>query len=141
MRSKQDLAMDLIAEFIFCEKNDKNRHQQQNIPLSLIKQFQLVVILSEFFSIPGPDVTRNGVFLLLFGTSVITPSRISVLVKLISTAVSCSIPTILCAAGTWMQQLGCTSPPSLQLAQYLDTDFVVFSRKSSEQLKSLPVIF
>lgn len=50
------------------------------------------------------------------------------------------IPQLLCAAGTWMQQLGCTSPPSLELAQNLVTDFVVFSRKSCEQLKSLPMV-
>lgn len=39
-----------------------------------------------------------------------------------------------------MQQLGCTSHPSLELAQSLVTDFVVFSRKSCEQLKSLPMV-
>lgn len=47
---------------------------------------------------------------------------------------------LLCAAGTWMQQLGCTSPPSLELAQCIVKDFVIFSNKSSEQLKSLPMV-
>lgn len=39
-----------------------------------------------------------------------------------------------------MQQLGCTSVPCLELAQNLVTDFIVFSQKSSEQLKSLPMV-
>lgn len=39
-----------------------------------------------------------------------------------------------------MQQLGCTSSPSLELAQCLITDFVTFSNNSSEQLKTLPMV-
>lgn len=39
-----------------------------------------------------------------------------------------------------MQQLGCTSVPSLELAQSLIKDFITFAKKPSEQLKSLPMI-
>jgi hypothetical protein len=39
-----------------------------------------------------------------------------------------------------MQQLGCNSTPSLELAKFLVQDFVVFSKKASEQLKSLPMV-
>lgn len=39
-----------------------------------------------------------------------------------------------------MQQLGCTSQPSLELARNLVKDFVTFARKASEQLKTLPML-
>ncbi|XP_038104857.1 uncharacterized protein C7orf26 homolog [Culex quinquefasciatus] len=143
-RNKHDIAMDLIAEFVFRErKEDHTRSQAQfqkhpAMPrLSSIEEFQLVLVLCEYFSRPGPDATRNAIFFSLFGGSI---SRTSVLNKLISTAVSGSIAPLLCAAGTWMQQLGCTSPPSLELAQCIVKDFVIFSSKSSEQLKSLPMV-
>ncbi|XP_055586999.1 integrator complex subunit 15 [Uranotaenia lowii] len=140
-RNKHDIAMDLVAEFVFRErKDDQSRQQQKQAPiprLSSIEEFQLVLALCDFFSRPGPDATRNAVFFSLFGGSI---GRSSVLNKLISTAVSGSIAPLLCAAGTWMQQLGCTSPPSLELAQCIVKDFVIFSNKPSEQLKSLPMV-
>lgn len=118
--------------------------------------------MSEFFIRPSPEVTKNAMFLSLFGGgSSATPyiARSRVLVRLISTAVSCSISAvslkiepillpyqsvfffqILRAAGTWMQQLGPTSDPCLELSQRLVEDFVHFSKKCSDQLKSLPLI-
>lgn len=39
-----------------------------------------------------------------------------------------------------MQQLGPTAAPCIELAQRLVEDFVSFSTKSSDQLKSLPII-
>lgn len=144
-RNKHDLAMDLIGEFVFRERRDDQRgsggqqYQKQPVTprLSSIDEFQLVLVLCDFFSRPGPDATRNAVFFSLFGGSI---GRSSVLNKLISTAVSGSIAPLLCAAGTWMQQLGCTSAPSLELAQCIVKDFVIFSKKSLEQLKSLPMV-
>jgi hypothetical protein len=88
-RNKQDVAMELISEFIFAENRAKQRHA---IDISLLEEFELVVILCEFFSKPGPDSTRNAVFLSLFGS--ITPTRISILVKLISTSMSCSVCSV-----------------------------------------------
>uniref|UniRef100_A0A182UMY7 Uncharacterized protein n=2 Tax=Anopheles merus TaxID=30066 RepID=A0A182UMY7_ANOME len=142
-RNKHDMAMDLIAEFVFRERRDEPARggqfakQSAQPRLSPIEEFQLVLVLCDFFSRPGPDATRNAVFLSLFGGS---NTRTSVLNKLISTAVSGSIAPLLCAAGTWMQQLGCTSPASLELAQCIVRDFVIFSKNSSEQLKSLPLV-
>ncbi|XP_055385131.1 integrator complex subunit 15 isoform X2 [Condylostylus longicornis] len=135
--------MDLIAEIIFLEKSKevdvRKTGFQQGPNLSLIQEFQLVIVLSEFFSHPGPDATRNAVFLSLFGGN-ITPGRTSVLVKLISVSISVAIPPLLCAAGTWMQQLGCTSGPSCELVQCLIKDFIIFSKITSEQLKQLPLV-
>lgn len=90
--------MDLIAEFVFRERKDDQRNPQQypklqfTSRLSSIEEFQLVLVLCNFFSRPGPDATRNAVFFSLFGGSV---GRTSVLNKLISTAVSGSIAPVL----------------------------------------------
>lgn len=145
-RSKQNFAMTLISEFIFLEKfKDTDFRKNANaVPfltsqMTSIQEFQLILVLIEFFSRPGPDATRNAVFLSLFGGN-LTPNRSSVLCKLISTSVSGSVSAVLCAAGTWMQQLGCTSAPSLEIAQNLVKDFVTFAKKTSEQLKQLPLV-
>lgn len=133
--------MDLISEFIFLEKTKDIDARKGYVPsaMNLVQEFQLVVALCEFFSRPGPDATRNAVFLSLFGAAT-TPVRSDVLVKLISTSVSASIAPLLCAAGTWMQQVGCTSVASTELAQSLVKDFVIFSKKTSEQLRQLPMV-
>uniref|UniRef100_U5ERW7 Uncharacterized protein n=1 Tax=Corethrella appendiculata TaxID=1370023 RepID=U5ERW7_9DIPT len=138
-RNKHDIAMDFIAEFVFREKKDDSRGMYGKNPpkLSSIEEFQLVLVLCDFFSKPGPDATRNAVFFSLFGGSI---SRTSVLNKLISTSISGSIAPLLCASGVWLQQLGSSSLPSLELAQCIVRDFITFSNKSSEQLKSLPMV-
>lgn len=128
-RSKQDLMMQLISEFIFYEPN--------MIP---VQEFQLVIILSKYLSKNSlPEPTRNAVFMSLFGGS-ITASRISVLIKLTSTAISAQLPLVLSAVGTLIQQLGCSSPTSLELAKSLVQDFVTYSCKSSQPLQELPKI-
>ncbi|XP_059611442.1 integrator complex subunit 15 [Phlebotomus argentipes] len=142
-RTKQEHMMELIAE-IFCEKPrdlDVRKSQNQLLPatLSLIQELQLVVVLCEYFQTPGSEATRNAMFLSLFASPT-SITRINVLVKLVSTSVSALIAPLLCAAGTWMQQLGCTSQSSLDLAQNLVTDFIVFAQKASEQLKYLPQV-
>lgn len=118
---------------------DTRKGYNQSTNMSLVQEFQLVVVLCEFFSRPGPDSTRNVVFLSLFGGT-LTPSRSSILIKVISTAVSGSIAPLLSAAGTWMQQLSPTSMPCRELAEQLVNHFVIFSKKCDEQLRSLPMV-
>jgi Domain of unknown function (DUF4507) len=132
IRSKQDVAIEIISEFIFAENRTNKRH---SIDLSLIEEFQIVVALCDFFAKPTPaaDSRNMIIFMALFGT--ITPTRISILAKLISTAISCSLCSILSASAGWMQQLG-NSAPCVELAKCLVQDFVVFS-KATEQFKSL----
>lgn len=86
---RNDQAIDLISEFVFAEKGKEtdSRSAYQQTTLSLSQEFQLIVVLCEYFSKPGKDATRNAMFLSLFGGS-ITTSRSSILVKLISTSVS-----------------------------------------------------
>ncbi|XP_065354295.1 integrator complex subunit 15 [Calliphora vicina] len=145
-RGKQNFIMQLISEFVFLERSkdiDVRRGQSPqsygNMHMNKIQEFQLILVLIEFFSQPGPDSTRNAVFLSLFGTN-LTPQRSKILCKLISTAVSGSVAPLLSSAGTWMQQVGCTTAPSLEVAQSLVSDFIIFSRKTSEQLKQLPLV-
>ncbi|TMW51638.1 hypothetical protein DOY81_003288 [Sarcophaga bullata] len=145
-RGKQNFLMQLISEFVFLEriKDTEVRRGQSpqsygNIQMNKIQEFQLILVLIEFFSQPGPDSTRNAVFLSLFGAN-LTPQRSKILCKLISTAVSGSVAPLLSSAGTWMQQVGCTTPPALEVAQSLVSDFIIFSRKTSEQLKQLPLV-
>lgn len=47
---------------------------------------------------------------------------------------------ILCAAGTWMQQVGPSAMSCLELAQQLIEDFVVYQKTCCDQLKSLPMV-
>ncbi|EDV97254.1 uncharacterized protein C7orf26 homolog [Drosophila grimshawi] len=131
-RMKQNLAMQMISEFIFLERS---KDSQMNI----YQEFQLILTLIEYFSRPGRDATRNAIFLSLFGSH-LTPQRSRLLSRLISTAVSGSVAPLLSSAGTWMQQVGCKTAPSLEVAQNIVSDFISFSRKTAEQLKQLPMV-
>lgn len=124
--------MALISEFIF------NEHTQH--PMSSLQEFHLVLALSEYFSKSSlPEQTGNAVFILLFGGT-ISPSRINVLTKLTSTAISAQLSQVLNCVGTLMQQVGFSSLTSIELAKSLVQDFVVFSSKASQQLTELPNI-
>lgn len=112
-------AIDLISDAIF---GSGHAHG-----LTSIQELQRVVVLCEYFNAPCPDENRNAVFLSIFGPNM-SKDRIRLLGKLISTSISAVIAPLLCAAGTWNQQLGCTSQSSLELAEYLievcTTEFV-----------------
>lgn len=70
----------------------------------MIQEFQLVVVLCEFYERPGQEMIRNAVFLSLFEGS--NAYRLKVLNKLIGTAIASSVAPILMSAGSWIQQLG-----------------------------------
>lgn len=99
LSKKQDLCLELIAELVFLEKHLGRQQSGPVASLSLVQEFQLVVVLCEFFQRPGgTEVTKNAMFLSLFGSS-LGPfvSRSKVLAKLISTAVSGSMLSV-----TWI---------------------------------------
>lgn len=142
--------MELISEFIFQERirdtdlRNKIGNRHSNSPqmasqLNQIQEFHIVCILIEFLSKPGADASRNAVFLSLFGNN-FTPGRSSILSKLISTSISGSVAPCLASAGTWMQQLGCTSTVCSEIVRTLVKDFVTYSRKMCEQFKILPMV-
>ncbi|EDW69953.1 integrator complex subunit 15 [Drosophila virilis] len=142
-RNKQNLAMQIISEFIFLERTkDGDVRKMQTLGISqmnIYQEFQLILALIEYFSRPGRDATRNAIFLSLFGSH-LTPQRSRLLSRLISTAVSGSVAPLLSSAGTWMQQVGCKTSPSLEVAQNIVSDFISFSRKTPEQLRHLPMV-
>uniref|UniRef100_A0A1A9ZW82 OB domain-containing protein n=1 Tax=Glossina pallidipes TaxID=7398 RepID=A0A1A9ZW82_GLOPL len=47
---------------------------------------------------------------------------------------------LLSSADTWMQQVGCTTATTLEMTQSLVNDFIIFSRKTPEELKQLPLV-
>lgn len=130
--SNPDRVMDMITEAIY--SSGSNAHG-----LTTTQELQRIVGLLEYFESPGPEANRNSMFLSLFSRNM-TNDRIRLLGKLISTAISAVIAPVLCAAGTWMQQLGCTSQCSLDLAENLIQDFVTYSSRVCDQLESLPLI-
>ncbi|XP_052848972.1 integrator complex subunit 15 [Drosophila gunungcola] len=143
-RNKQNMVMQIISEYIFLERTGKDGdvRKSQALPISqmnLFQEFQLIIALIEYFSRPGRDATRNAIFLSLFGSH-LNPQRSKLLSRLISTAVSGSVAPLLSSAGTWMQQVGCKTPLSLEVAQNIVSDFISYSRKTPEQLKQLPMV-
>lgn len=132
-QSNPDRVMDMISEAIFSSGNNSTHG------LTTTQELQRIVGLLEYFETPGPEANRNSVFLSLFSRNM-TSDRIRLLGKLISTAISAVIAPVLCSAGTWMQQLGCTSQSSLDLTENLIQDFVTYSSRVCDQLESLPMI-
>ena len=96
-------------------------------------------MLCDYFSYPGgSDAVHNTVFMNLFPDSHRERSRL--LVKLVSISISTQSKQVLSAAGIWMQQLGCTSSYSLELAKGLVNDYFVLVPKAVERLQDLPKI-
>lgn len=95
-KKNHDHCMEIIAEYIFLEKkwSDSRKASSQPIGLTVFQEFHLVLVFAEFFSRPGRDVTRNTVFLSLFGSSLLPPARARVLSKFVSTAITDSIAPV-----------------------------------------------
>lgn len=92
-KKNQDRCYELITECVFLEKKTDTK-KGNHVGLTVFQEFQLVLVLVEYFSRPGPDVTRNDVFLCLFGHTTLTQIRSRVLSKFISTAISDSIAPV-----------------------------------------------
>lgn len=92
-KKNQDRCHELIVECVFLEKKSDTKKSSQG-GLTVFQEFQLVLVLAQYFSRPGPDVTRNAMFLCLFGHTTLTPVRSRVLSKFISTAISDSIAPV-----------------------------------------------
>lgn len=129
--------MDLMAEFVFSEVD--RRGNKKPISLTALQEIQLLQVLCDYFSGPGTEAVKNTVFLSLFGGSTLN-LRIKILCKLVSMAVSIPSPPVLHAAGIWMQQLGTTSPHSLQLARAIVNDYFIFIPSAVPRLIALPKI-
>ncbi|KAK4877287.1 hypothetical protein RN001_009793 [Aquatica leii] len=132
-----DLALDLMAELIFCEVD--RRGNKRHSPLTSLDELQLLDILYDYLNNTSNETSRNAVFLSLFsGTTAMM--RSAVLSKLVSVAVGIPSPTVLSSASVWMQQLGNTSHNSNQLAKALIKDYFVLSPNIVHKLNVLPHI-
>lgn len=100
-KKNQDRCHELIVECVFLEKKSDSKKASQG-GLTVFQEFQLVLVLAQYFSRPGPDVTRNAVFLCLFGHTTLTPVRSRVLSKFISTAISDSIAPVCSKPQTYL---------------------------------------
>lgn len=99
----------------------------------------MLEVLCDYFSYSGgSDSVHNTVFMNLFPDSHKERSRL--LVKLVSISISTRSKPVLSATGIWMQQLGCTSSYSLELAKGLVNDYFVLVPKAIERLQDLPKI-
>ncbi|CAH0546250.1 unnamed protein product [Brassicogethes aeneus] len=132
-----DLALDLMAEFIFYEVDRRGNKRPQIV--TPLQELQLLEIMFEYFNSIPNEAARNSVFLSLFsGTTAMM--RSGILSKLISIAVGVSSPVILLSASTWMQQLGCLSANSCKLAEALVHDYFYLIPNAKDRLKTLPDI-
>ncbi|CAH1992666.1 unnamed protein product [Acanthoscelides obtectus] len=132
-----DLALDLMAEFIFCEVDRRGHKKQQS--LSPLLELQLIEISHNFFNSIQSETARNTVFLSLFSGTTVTV-RLGILSRLVSVAVGIPSSTILTATSVWMQQLGNASPNSCKLSEALIQDYFFYYQNSTERLKSLPSV-
>lgn len=133
--SKQlDIAMDIIAEFIFCETD--RRGGRRGGGLSPLQELQLIEIMCDYLSACTNDTTKNTVFLSLFG-GMEGQRRLKILSILASMAVSASSTPVLLAVGVWLQQMGCSSIQSLQLVENVIRDHFYLNTSNQSALKSL----
>ncbi|KAE9544241.1 hypothetical protein AGLY_001420 [Aphis glycines] len=140
----EDLAMDLISEFIFCETNEEGKSTK---PMSRIRHLELLVMICEYFNKTKikpdndnccGDTALNAIFMTLFPQFGAPPQRTNMLVSLVSLAISTYSNLILQSAGVQMQQLGCSSKYSSQLADGLVKKFFTFISNNSSSLHLLP---
>lgn len=126
-----------MAELIFCEVDRRGKKRPN--PLTSLDQLQLIDALYDFLNSTANETSRNAVFLSLFSGTTAT-MRSTVLSKLVSIAIGVPSPPILISASTWMQQLGNTSPNSIQLAKALVKDYFILAPNTVPKLKILPKI-
>ncbi|XP_021937753.1 uncharacterized protein C7orf26 homolog isoform X2 [Zootermopsis nevadensis] len=130
-----DILMEIISEFVFCEVDRRGSRKRR---LNYIQELQLLEVLCDYFTYSGnsSEAVKNSVFMSLFPPTHSDRSRL--LIKLVSMASSTKNVPVLTATGIWMQQLGCTSKFSLDLAQGLVKDYFVLIPKAVSGLQDLP---
>ncbi|XP_050431350.1 integrator complex subunit 15 isoform X2 [Adelges cooleyi] len=140
----EDLAMDLISEFVFCETNEEGKSTK---PMSRIRHLELLVMICEYFNKTKikqeadnccGDTSLNAIFMTLFPQFGAPPQRANMLVSLVSLAITTYSNLILQSTGVQMQQLGCSSKYSLQLADGLVKKFFTFTSSKDTALNALP---
>lgn len=126
-----DLANELIAEFIFCEVDSKQRPRTHPTPyLSPIKELQLVDTLINFLhNMNGSEAAKNTMFLFVFPVSnmAVCTIRMAVLTKMVSVSAALPSQVILRAASVAMQQIGTNSELSSAVCETIVRDYCELS--------------
>lgn len=131
-----DYAMELITEFVFYEV-DRRGNKRKKMPA--IQELMLLEILCDYLSRPNfTEVWRNSIFMSLFPSSYVERTRL--LVKLVSLSISINNTLVLNATAILIQQVGCTSKFSIQLAQGLVNDHLMLMAIGCKDLQDLPHI-
>lgn len=136
-----DSAMELITEFVFCEIDRGGVRKKR---LTCAQELQLLEILCSYFKVPRDDngvdigdAARNTVFMSLFPHTNV--DRCQILIKLVSTAIATDNIPLLTSTGVLMQQVGCTSKFTVQLAKGIVNDYFVLMPNVIPKLTELPV--
>ncbi|XP_048487649.1 integrator complex subunit 15 [Plutella xylostella] len=129
-----DGVMDIIAEFIFCESD--RRGGRRGAGLNPLQELQLIDVICDYLSGSISETTKNTIFLSLFGGQE-SQRRLKILSILASMAVSASSTPMLLAVGVWLQQMGCSSPQSLQLVENVIRDHFQLNTSNQAALNSL----
>lgn len=130
-----DLALDLVAEFIFCEIDRRGNKRIDH--LTPILELELLDVLFDYFNGSISEASRNTIFLVLFsGPTVLL--RLPVLSKFVSIAIGTPSPSVLISASAWMQQISNTSTYSCKLAEAIVKDYFVLVPEATHRLKTLP---
>ncbi|KAG6456825.1 hypothetical protein O3G_MSEX009970 [Manduca sexta] len=129
-----DIVMDVIAEFVFCESD--RRSGRRGPGLTPLQEVQVVDIICEFISDLSDETTKNTIFLSLFG-GMESQKRLNTLSILASMAISASSTPALLAVGVWLQQMGCSSPQSIQLVENIIRDHFYLNTSNQAALRSL----
>ncbi|XP_026762548.2 integrator complex subunit 15 [Galleria mellonella] len=129
-----DGAIEIISEFVFCETD--RRSGRRSGGLTPLQQLQLIDIICDYLSSCTNESTKNTVFLSLFG-GMESQRRLKILSILASMAVSASSTSVLLAVGVWLQQMGCSSPQSLQLVENVIRDHFYLNTSNQMTLKAL----
>ncbi|CAD0201063.1 unnamed protein product [Chrysodeixis includens] len=131
-----DVAMDIISEFVFCEADRRGGRDRRGGGLTPLQELQLIDIICDYLSACTNEITKNTVFLSLFG-GMESQRRLKILSILASMAVSASSTPVLLAVGVWLQQMGCSSAQSLQLVENVIRDHFYLNTSNQVALKSL----
>ncbi|XP_014371111.2 uncharacterized protein C7orf26 [Papilio machaon] len=131
---QMDAAMEIVSEFVFCEAD--RRGGRRGGGLNPLQELQLIDIICDYLSACNNETTKNTIFLSLFG-GMENQRKLKILCILASMAVSASSTPVLLAVGVWLQQMGCSSPQSLQLIESIIRDHFYLNTTNQVALQSL----
>ncbi|CAB3375793.1 Hypothetical predicted protein [Cloeon dipterum] len=140
----RDFVREVASEFVFCDVDPLYPLSgvKRRVGLKSSSELSLLEVLCDHFSKTSQSnicAGRNQLFLVLFHP--ITDSRMKILSKLASLAISTRKIHVLLTIGYWMHWTLPISPDaSLHLAQSLVSDFFILTPSAAPKLQELPQV-